>query len=49
MKCENCNKKTDVLQTFEGKDLCGVCIRTIKASRKPANPVKGDDREYIQK
>jgi len=49
MKCEICGKETDTLITFEGKDMCGTCKRAIDAARKPENPRKGDNREYVEK
>ena len=49
MKCEICGKDVDNLVRFQGKDMCGVCQRTILEARKPDNPKKGDKREYIEK
>jgi len=49
MKCDICGKEKDVLMTFEGKDVCGSCKRIILESRKPENPKKDDEREYVQK
>ena len=49
MKCEICHKDVTSVQRFEGKDMCGACVRMIKESRKTQNPKKGDSRAYVEK